>query len=92
MAISVKTRIIHTTSDLFFIFSQWLVGHLNFQLNQTSSFEVIGLDSRASKKIDLYSNHTDFKLQVFTFLAINLDTLLGFSLKYSPVIDQSSKL
>jgi len=47
-------------------------GHLKFHLNQASSFEVIALDSRASKKIDLYSNHTEIKLQALTFIAITL--------------------
>jgi len=32
--------------------------------------EVIALHSRASKKIDLYSNHTENNLQVLTFAAI----------------------
>jgi len=41
-----------------------------FQLNQASSFEVIAQDSRAFKKIDLYSNHTENKLQALTFVAI----------------------
>ena len=39
-------------------------------MNQASSFEVIALDSQASKKIDLHSNHTESKLQVLTFAAI----------------------
>jgi len=41
---------------------------LKFQLNQASSFEVIVLDSRASKKIDLYSNHTENRVS-FRILA-----------------------
>ena len=59
----------------FFLFSKHYLqclrsGYSKFQLNQASSFEVIALDSRASKKIDLYSNHTENKLQVLTFAAI----------------------
>ena len=62
---SVKTHIVHTTT----FFSQRYVqclrsGYFKFQLNQASSFEVIALDSRASKKIDLYSNHTENKLHI----------------------------
>ena len=52
----------------------------------TGSFEVIALDSQASMKISLYNNHTDNKLQAFTFAANNLSfhlpTALGFSLKF----------
>ena len=76
MTLSAKTRILRTTSKFFFIFSalstvfkEWV---FKFQLNQISSFEVIALDSRASKRIDLYSNHTENKLQVLTFAAIIL--------------------
>jgi len=47
-------------------------GYLKFQSNQARGFEVIALDSRASKKIDLYSNHTENKLQALTFTAITL--------------------
>ena len=45
-------------------------GYLKFQLNQASSFEVIALDSKASKKLDLYWNHIENKLQALTFAAI----------------------
>ena len=45
-------------------------GYSKFQHNQASSFEVIALDSRASKKIDLYSNYTENELQALTFAAI----------------------
>ena len=61
------------------MFEEWV-----FQLNQASTFEVIALDSQASKKINLYSNHTENKLQALTFAAIPL--VLGFGLKCSPVI------
>ena len=48
----------------FFLFSQHYLqclksGYSKFQLYQASSFEVSALDSRASKKIDLYSNRTE---------------------------------
>ena len=43
---------------------------MKFQLNQASSFEYTALDSQASKKIELYSNHTEKKLQALTFTAI----------------------
>ena len=58
--------------QFFFLFFSTCLksGHSKFQLNQSSSFEVIALDSRASKKIDLYSNHTENKLQALTFTAI----------------------
>ena len=63
--------------QFFFQFSQHYLqclrsGYSKFQLNQASSFEVIALDSRASEKIDLYSNHTENKLQPLTFAAITL--------------------
>ena len=35
-----------------------------------SSFGIISLDSRKSKKIDLYSDYTENKLQALTFAAI----------------------
>ena len=59
----------------FFLFSKHYLqclrsGYSKFQLNQASSFEVIALDSQASKKIDLYSNHTENKLQALTFATI----------------------
>ena len=59
----------------FFLFSKHYLqclrsGYSKFQLNQASSFEIIALDSRASKKINLYSNHTENKLQALTFAAI----------------------
>jgi len=63
--LSVKTHIVHTTSEFFFnftalstVFKEW---YLKFQLNQANSFEVIALHSQASKKIDLYSNHIENK-------------------------------
>jgi len=73
---SVKTRIVRTTSN-FFLFSQYYLkclrsGYLKSQLNQACSFEVTALDSQASKKIDLYSNPTENKLQALTFAAITL--------------------
>jgi len=73
VTVSAKTCIVlHNFQKFFFstlstIFKEWV---LKFQLNQASSFEVIALDSRASKKIDLYSNHTENKLQALTFAAI----------------------
>ena len=74
VTLSAKTHIVYTTSD-FFLFSKHYLqclrsGYSKFQLNQANSFEVIALDSRASKKIDLYSYHTENKLQVLTFAAI----------------------
>ena len=45
-------------------------GYSKFQLNQASSFEVMALDSQLSKKICLYSNHIENKLQALTFAAI----------------------
>ena len=81
MTLSAKTHIVRTTSGkkkkLFSIlFSKHYLqclrsGYSKFQLNQASRlFEVIALDSRASKKIDLYSNHTENKLWALTFGAI----------------------
>ena len=63
--------------NFFFKFSQHYLqclrsGYLKFQLNQASNFEVIALDSRMSKKINLHSNHTENKLQALTFAAITL--------------------
>ena len=85
----------------FFIFSVFCTvlksEFLKFQLNQASSFEVIALDSRVSKKIDLYSNHTESKLQTLTFTAITLVCICLQcwdlrSSKCSPVICQTIKL
>ena len=64
-----------TTDTSIFIFSplSTVFKELQkFQLNQVRSFEIIALDSRASKKIDLYSNCAESKLQALTFAAINL--------------------
>jgi len=68
---------LHSLHNLRFLFSQHYLqclrsGYLKFQLNQASSFEFIALDSRVSKKIDLYSNHIKNKLQALTFAAITL--------------------
>ena len=46
----------------FFLFSQhypqcFRSGYSKFQLNQVISSEIVALDSRASKKDDLYSNY-----------------------------------
>ena len=73
--LSAKTRIVHTTSNFFFVFSKHYLqclksGYSKFQLYQAISFEVFALDSWASKKIDFYSNHTENKLQTLTFAAI----------------------
>ena len=54
-------------SALSTVFKEWV---FKIQLNQATSFEVIALDSKVSKKIDLYSSHTENKLQVLTFAAI----------------------
>ena len=76
VTLSAKTHIVRTTSDFFFFFfcKHYLQclksGYSKFQLNQASSFEVIALDSRVSKKIGLYGNHTENKLQALTFAAI----------------------
>jgi len=74
VTLSAKTRIIHTTSDFLKFYKHYLQclrsGYSKVQLNQVSSFEVIALDSRVSKKIDLYSNHTENKLQALAFTAI----------------------
>ena len=98
VTLSAKTHIVRTI-PIFFPkhYLQCLRSEYSkFQLNQASNFEVIALDSRASKKIDLYSNHTENKLQALTFAAItsslHLSTALEFSLKCSPVIGQTSKL
>ena len=75
MTLSAKTCIIHKTTDLILIFSALstvIKEYLKFQLNQASGFEVIALGSQVSKKIDLYNNHTENKLQVFTLVAITL--------------------
>ena len=53
VTLSAKTHIVRTASD-FFQFSQHYL--------QCLRSEVIALDNRASKKIDLYSNHTENKL------------------------------
>ena len=63
VTLSVKTDIIRTTSNLKKKNSKHYLqclrkGYSKFQLSQANSFEVIALDSRVSKKIDLYSNHT----------------------------------
>ena len=50
----------------FFLFTQYYL-----QLpSVVSSFGIIALDSRKSKIIDLYSDYTENKLQVLTFVAI----------------------
>jgi len=72
VTLSAKTCIVCTTYE-FFLFCQHYLqclrsGYLQFQLNQASSFEAIVLDSRVSKKIDLYSNHTENKLQALLHL------------------------
>ena len=69
-----------------------------FQLNEVSSFEIIAVDSTASKKIDLNSNHTENKLQALNIhshnFSLNLSIALEFGLKCSKalVIGQPSKL
>ena len=73
---------IHSVKDWIF----------KFQLNQVCNCEIIALESSASKKIDLYSNHIENKLQELTFATITFVCVLGFGLKCSPVIGQSSKL
>jgi len=95
VALSTKTHIVRTTSDFFkkifsvlsTVFKERV---FKFQVNQASSFQVIALNSRASEKIDLYSSHTENKLQTLTFAAITLVTMLEFSLKCSPVNGQTS--
>ena len=73
VTISAKTRIVCTTTNSYISYLQCLRSvYLKFQPNQASSFEVIALDSRASKKINLYSNPTENKLQALTFTAITL--------------------
>ena len=92
VALSTKTLIVRTTSEFLKKFSQCYLRreYLKFQLNQASSFQVIALNSRASEKVDLYSNLTENKLQALTFAAITLVTVLKFSLKCSPVNGQTS--
>jgi len=66
VTVSAKIHIVPTTlkyvflkfsalSALSTVFKEYV---LKFQLNQASSFEVKALDSRESKKINLYSKHT----------------------------------
>ena len=74
MTISAKTQLIHTTSN-FCLFSQHYYHcprnrSSKFQPFVVSSFGIIVLDSRKSKKIDLYSDYTENKLQALTFAAI----------------------
>ena len=78
VTLSVKTHIVLTTSIFFFsalstVFKEWV---FKIQLNQATSFEVIALDSKVSKKIDLYSSHTENKLQVLTFAAITFVSIV----------------
>ena len=49
------------------------------QSDQLSSFEIITLCSRASKKINLYSNHTENKLQTLRFANLKI-YILNFCL------------
>ena len=60
------------SSALSTVFKEWV---FKFELNQASRFEVIALDSRASKKIALYGNHTENKLQAPIFSAITFDCI-----------------
>ena len=72
--LSVKTRIVCTASDFFspHYVQCFRSEYLKLQMNRVCSFEAIALDSRGSKKIDLYSNQTKNKLQALTFAAITL--------------------
>ena len=72
VTLSAKAYIVRTTSN-FFLFSQHYLkclksGYLKFHLNLVSSFEVIVLDSRTSKKINFIAtiqkiNYRHFHLQ-----------------------------
>ena len=53
--------------------------------------EVIALDSRASKKINKYRNHTEKNYRHFNNFCLHLSTELGIALKCSLVIGQSDK-
>ena len=67
-----------------------------FQPSVVCSFEIIVLDSRKSKIIDLYSNYTENKLQALTFAVITSVwislTMLQFGFKCSPWISTSAKV
>jgi len=78
-------KILHSLHNLKHYLQRLKSEYSKFQLNQASSFEVIALDSRASKKIDLYSNHTENNYKRL-HLCLHLSTVLGFGLKCSPVI------
>ena len=59
----------------FFLFTQhyWQYlrnGSPKFQPSVVCSFEIIALDSRKSKIIDLYSDYTENKLQTLSFTVI----------------------
>ena len=73
MTVSAKIRLVRTIK--FFLFTQhyWQCprnGSPKFQLSVECSFEIIALDSRKSKMIDLYSDYTENKLQALTFAVI----------------------
>ena len=77
VTVSAKTRIVRTCTDL------------------KKNSQVIALDSRASKKINLYRNHTEKSIGAYICchnFCLHLPTELGFGLKCSLVIGQSSKL
>ena len=56
------------------------------------SFGITVLESRKSKKIDLYSDYTKNKLQALTLAATTSVWMLGFGLQCSPWIGRSAKV
>ena len=66
--------IVHTTSEVFFSVLSMVLrsGYLKCYLNQASSFKIIAVGSRVSRKLDLYSNHNyaENNLQSLTFAVI----------------------
>ena len=75
--LSQNTHIVRANSkSILKIFSSFSTvlrnGYSKLQVVLVISFEAIVLDSTVSKKIKLYSNYTDNKLQVLSFTAITL--------------------
>ena len=74
VTVSAKTRHVRTIKKIFF-YSLSIIGSVQgidhqFQPSVVCSFEIISLDSRKSKIIDLYIDYTENKLQVLTFAVI----------------------
>ena len=67
--VCIRTQTCAFFTQLLILF---LISQQQHLMNQVCSFEITKLNSRASKKIDLYSNYTENKLQALTIAATTL--------------------